>query len=120
MVSPVIDPGDAAATSCTDERIDQAEWASARCKIVELQGHSGVQINSASPLFSTRLRRSHAGLARHVRLIQVPLKPREYFTDHLGLPKIRNSVGNGIVVLEPQQWRQLLLIELLHTHAHVV
>ena len=48
MVSPVIDPGDAAATSCTDERIDQAEWVSARCKIVELQGHSGVQINSGN------------------------------------------------------------------------
>ena len=66
------------------------------------------------------MRRACARLTCRLRLVQVPLKPREYSTDHLGLPKIRNSVSNGIVVLEPQQWRQLLLIELLHTHTHVV
>ena len=45
------------------------------------------------------------------RPIQVLLKPREHPADLLPLPQIRNRIGNGVVVLQPERRRELLPIQ---------
>jgi hypothetical protein len=48
------------------------------------------------------------------------LEPREHGPDLFRAPQIRNRVRNRIVVPQPQQGRQLLLIQLVNPLGHVV
>ena len=55
-----------------------------------------------------------------LRLIEVLLEAGEGPADVLGSSQIRHGVGDGVVILQPQQRRELLLVELFHAHADVV
>src|SRR5437016_9198084 len=53
-------------------------------------------------------------------LIQILLKADERFPDLIGPAEIRNGISNRTAILESQQRRQLFLIELFHTDAHIM
>lgn len=44
----------------------------------------------------------------------------EDLPNFLGSPKVGQSVSDGITVFEPQQGRELLLVEFFHADADVV
>ena len=52
--------------------------------------------------------------------IKKPLKPGEYVTNLFRCAQIGHRVGDGIVISEPQQRSEFVLIQLLHAHTHVV
>ena len=48
------------------------------------------------------------------------MKTRKDSADFVGLAEIRHGIGDGIVIFEPEQRRELFLIEFLDANAHVV
>lgn len=59
-------------------------------------------------------------LLRRERLVQVLLKADEDLTDMLGIAQVRRRVEDCVVVLQLQQRRELLAIEFIHAHLHVL
>ena len=59
-------------------------------------------------------------LGRRLSFVQVFLKPRKNPPDLFRLAQVCHGIGNGIVVFEPEQRRELFLIEFLDTNAHVM
>ena len=56
-------------------------------------------------------------LGRQVQeLLEIGKRPLDQF----GLPKIGNRIGDGIVVLQFQQWAELVLIEFAHALLHIL
>ena len=53
-------------------------------------------------------------------LIQVLLKPGEHSADVFGLAQVCDGVRQRVVILQPQQWREFLLVEFFHALAHVM
>ena len=53
-------------------------------------------------------------------LVQVFLEPGESVSDLFRSPKVRYGIRDGVVVFQLEQWRELLLIQFLHSFAHVV
>ena len=53
-------------------------------------------------------------------LIEILLKAREDLPDLFRPAQIGHGVGDGVVVFEAEQRRQLLLVEFLHAFAHIV
>lgn len=66
---------------------------------------------SKSPSATTPERREPLWALRRRFLIQVLLKTREGAPDLVRLPQVGDGVGDGVVVLQPQQGRELLLVE---------
>jgi hypothetical protein len=52
--------------------------------------------------------------------VEILLKSREDPADLFGLAQIGYRIRYGVVVFEPEQRCQFILVELLHTNAHVV
>ena len=53
-------------------------------------------------------------------LIQILLESREDFANLFGLSQVGHGIGDGIVVFEPQQGRELILRQFFHPHLHVL
>jgi len=53
-------------------------------------------------------------------LVEVFLKAGEDVADFVGLAEVGHGVGNRVVLLEPEQGCQFLLVELLHADGDVV
>jgi len=53
-------------------------------------------------------------------LVEILLEGREDSSDFVGLAEVCHGVGNGVVVIEPEQRRELFLIEFFHADAHVM
>ncbi len=53
-------------------------------------------------------------------LVEILLEAREDLADLFRPAKIGHGVGNGVVIFEPEQRRQLFLVQFLHADAHVV
>jgi hypothetical protein len=49
-------------------------------------------------------------------LIKILLKPRKYLPDLVRQSQVGNGIGNGILLLEPQQRREPLLVKVLDTN----
>src|SRR2546426_5009878 len=85
-------------------------------------------LSSRIPIWSTRFTTfaiscsslSKAASSRDLASIQILLKVSNHPSDLVWFPQIRHSVGDRVVVLQPQQGRQLVLVELFHADADVV
>lgn len=53
-------------------------------------------------------------------LIKILLKPNEDLVDLVGWAEVGHSIGNGVVVFQPQQRRELVRREFFHAHLHVL
>jgi hypothetical protein len=67
----------------------------------------------ANKMFITRLdsRRQH---------IQKLLEPDEDLLDLLGCSELRHGIGEGIVILQLEQWREFFRIQFFHSHIDIV
>ena len=52
--------------------------------------------------------------------IKVALESHKHLPNHLRLSQVGNGVGNGVVVLEFEQWRELFLVEFMHADFHIL
>ena len=53
-------------------------------------------------------------------MVEILLEAHEDFPDLVGPAKVGHGIGNGVVVFEPEQRRELLLIEFLDADTHVM
>ena len=48
------------------------------------------------------------------------LKPGEYQVNRIRCAQIRHGIGDRVAILESQQWREFVLVQLFHTGIHVM
>ena len=53
-------------------------------------------------------------------LVQIFLEAKEQVFNQLGLAQISDGIGDGVVVLELEQWRELFAIQLVYAFLHVM
>ena len=59
-------------------------------------------------------------LCSRLWLIQIFLESHEYLANLVRPTEISDSVGYGVVVFQAKQWRQFVLVELIHADTHVM
>ena len=67
----------------------------------------------AHNMFITRL----DSLCQHIQKL---LEPDEDLLELLGCSELRHGIGEGIVILQLEQWREFFRIQFFHSHVGIV